>query len=393
MKYEIDAEISKSNVSSVDINLPDMIIGFSKAHAIEVTDGKAKYGGKIWARKSDKVLKLGIDGQNEQTIEFKLTFIATGMINEWTASNDQNVKFGSSFMTTLAYHNRNIKQDSAQNDEVVQYAEATIPAEISVPLNRPDAAMETDNEWNVRIKWGELLLIVKISPAEKVDELKKRIEAQSRNTDHWTEVKAENQRLIFNGRVLQNIEILRSVQHFNSESVVQLQKMTTVPQGANQAEDRIQHAAELNQIATQFNQTRIYQRNFDGCVRAAQRNIDPNQRGRFNQPNGEIITDPKVTDLGELTENMANTMMLWSHQLEELGQLLQDDPELPYDRTAPEYQQARRLIQNNFDACRYISPQLSQFAKFVIPLGRNPGTNGRPLKIVQPRPRQPQQQQ
>ena len=180
MKYEIDAEITKSSVTSVDINLPGQTIGFSKAHAIEVTAGKAKYGGKIWARKSEKNLKLGIDGQNEGTIEFKLTFIATGfiwmficfisilgMINEWPASNDQNVKFGSSFMTTLAYHNRNIKQDPAQNDEVVQYAEAIVPAEISVPLNRPNAAMEIDNEWNVRIKWGELLLIVKISPAEK----------------------------------------------------------------------------------------------------------------------------------------------------------------------------------------------------------------------------------
>ena len=73
-------------------------------------------------------------------------------------------------MRTLIYHNRNVEQDPAQNDEVVQYAEATVPAEISVPL--PAAAMETENEWNVRIKWArpngqELLLIVKISSAEK----------------------------------------------------------------------------------------------------------------------------------------------------------------------------------------------------------------------------------
>ena len=193
--------------------------------------------------------------------------------------------------------------------------------------------------------------------------------------------------------MLQNNEILRSIQHFNSDSVVQLSKINTSQQGANQAEDRIQQNAELNQIATQFNQTRVYQRNFDGCVRAAQRNIDPNQRGRFNQPSGELILDPKVTDLGELTEQMANSMMLWSHQLEELGQLLQDDPELPTARAHPEYQRARRLIQNNFDACRYISPQLSQFARFVIPLGRSPGPNGRPLGIVQPRPRPQAQQQ
>merc|ERR1719210_1509206 len=334
---------------------------------------------------------MGIDGQNEKTIEVTLTFIANAQINEWPASNDQNVKFGNNFLRTLHYHNRNVKQDPAQNDDVVQYAEATVPAEITVPL--PANAMETDDEWNVRIKFGELLLIVKIHSGEKVDELKKRIESQSRNTDHWTEFKAENQRLIFNGRVLQNVEILRSIQHFNSDCVVHLQKINTSQQGANQAEDRIQQNAELTQIATQFNQARIYQRNFEGCVRAAQRNIDPNQRGRFNQPSGELITDPKVTDLGDLTEQMANTMMLWSHQLEELGQLLLDDPVLPYDRSHPEYQKARRLIQNNFDACRYISPQLSQYAKFVIPLGRSPLPNGRPLRIVAPRPRQPPQQQ
>ena len=169
-KYEIDAEILKSSVSSVNINLPEPTIGLSKAHAIEVTAGKAKYGGKIWGRKSDKVLQLGIEGQNEQTIEVTLTLIASSQINDWPPSNDKNVKFGNNFMRTLHYHNRNVKQDQAQNDEVVQYAEAIVPAEINVP--RPAAAMETDNEWNVRIKWPtsngqELLLIVKLSSGEK----------------------------------------------------------------------------------------------------------------------------------------------------------------------------------------------------------------------------------
>ena len=166
-KYEVDAEISKSDVNIVNINLPEETIGFSKAHAIEVTDGKSKYGGKIWGRKSDKILKLGMEYQNEQKIEVTLTFIATGEIKEWPASEDKNVKFGNNFMGTLVYHNRNVKQDPTQNDEVVQYAEAMVPAEISVPLNRPNSAMETDNEWNVRIKWGELVLIVKINPGEK----------------------------------------------------------------------------------------------------------------------------------------------------------------------------------------------------------------------------------
>ena len=37
-----------------------------------------------------------------------------------------------------------------------------------------------------------------------------------------------------------------------------------------QAEDRIQLNHELSQTATHFNQCRVYQRNLDSCVRAAQ---------------------------------------------------------------------------------------------------------------------------
>ena len=77
---------------------------------------------------------------------------------------------------------------------------------------------------------------------------------------------------------------------------------------------------------------------------------------------------------------MAQTFLLWSYQLEELGQLLMKDEEYPADRSSPQFQRAKRLIQNNFDACRYASPQVSTFAKFVVPLGRDPG-EGRGLEI------------
>ena len=78
-KYEIDAEISASSFFSVDINLPEQIIGFSKAHAIEVTTGRAKDGGKIWGRRSDKVLKIGI---NDQKMREALRFACLLKISE-----------------------------------------------------------------------------------------------------------------------------------------------------------------------------------------------------------------------------------------------------------------------------------------------------------------------
>merc|ERR1712081_11722 len=40
------------------------------------------------------------------------------------------------------------------------------------------------------------------------------------------------------------------------------------------------------------------------------------------------------------------------------------------NRNSVEYQRARRRIQNNMDASRYVSPELSNFAKFQIPLQR-----------------------
>ena len=131
----------------------------------------------------------------------------------------------------------------------------------------------------------------------KVDELKKRIESQSRNTDHWPEFKAENQCLIFNGRVLQNDEILRSVQYFNSESVVLLSKINTLQQATNQ----------VRFVFTEYGEDRTQQN-------------------------------------------------VWSHQLEQNGELVIEDRSVLYrldvgtDRTNPYYQRARDLIQNNFDA-------------------------------------------
>ena len=63
-------------------------------------------------------------------------------------------------------------------------------------------------------------------------------------------------------------------------------------------------------------------------------------------------------------------MLIWSHQLTRLGEQLIRDQHLG-EHTSAEYQQHRRIIQNNMDAARYLSPQLQYFCQFIIPLGES----------------------
>ena len=71
-----------------------------------------------------------------------------------------------------------------------------------------------------------------------------------------------------------------------------------------------------------MNQIKIYQLNFDTCVRAAQRNEDPVERSQYDFPDVPTTQHPSVVEFGEFTHEMAQTMRSWSHSLEDLGQLL-----------------------------------------------------------------------
>ena len=92
-------------------------------------------------------------------------------------------------------------------------------------------------------------------------------------------------------------------------------------------EDRLRQNADSNQVVTQLNQAKVYQKNFDTCVRAAQRNEDPAQRMRFDFPEIPTVEHPGISEFGEFTQDMAQTMRTWSHSLEDLGQLLINDPQ------------------------------------------------------------------
>ena len=93
-------------------------------------------------------------------------------------------------------------------------------------------------------------------------------------------------------------------------------------------EDQLRQNAESNLVVNQMNQVKVYQRNFDTCVRGALRNEDPAQRIRYDFPEVATVEHPGVVEFGEFTQEMANTMRMWSHSLEDLGQLLMIDPQV-----------------------------------------------------------------
>ena len=136
---------------------------------------------------------------------------------------------------------------------------------------------------------------------------------------------------------------------------------------------------DLNPAAHQLKHCKILQRNFHECVRAAQYNSEPATRQRWDDAESTTPYQPTVSDFGQFTQQLSESMLSWSNQLEQLGEQLKEDKPLPMDRQADEYQKARRRIQNNMDACRYIAHELTTFSRFVIPLARQPP---RTLSIV-----------
>ena len=101
--------LSRSEARSAEIQLPNEVIG--QTDSITVVDGLTAHGGIIYARKTDKVLKLGLDGQfDDKPIEIRLYLVANSAVRNWPASIDRNVKFNNGFHQTLQYHSNNLRQ-------------------------------------------------------------------------------------------------------------------------------------------------------------------------------------------------------------------------------------------------------------------------------------------
>jgi len=64
---------------------------------------------------------------------------------------------------------------------------------------------------------------------------------------------------------------------------------------------------------------RILQRNFQACVEASQRSLEPSERIRHNEADGATPETPDCRDLGYLVREMANSVQAYSFQMSKLS--------------------------------------------------------------------------
>jgi len=156
----------------------------------------------------------------------------------------------------------------------------------------------------------------------------------------------------------------------NYRSIAQLEYDDSYGNPVNTPIDERDHQNRELTFA-RFRDLRILQRNFQACVEAAQRNLNPSDRVRHNEANGITPNVPDSRDLGYLVREMANTVQAYSFQMSQLSDELIRDPQYSSTKST-EFEETRRKIQNLFDAARYLSPQLDNFCNYVIPLGSPP---------------------
>ena len=74
---------------------------------------------------------------------------------------------------------------------------------------------------------------------------------------------------------------------------------------------------KVDQKCTPF--LRVLQRNFQGCIDAAQRGLEPAHRVRHNEANGVTPDIPDSRDLGYLVREMANSIQIFSYEMARLS--------------------------------------------------------------------------
>ena len=67
------------------------------------------------------------------------------------------------------------------------------------------------------------------------------------------------------------------------------------------AEDTLLDRAQTSLVYQRLNHCRVLQRNFSACVDAAQVNLDPARRRRYNEPSSSTPETPHARDLGVFT--------------------------------------------------------------------------------------------
>ena len=191
----------------------------------------------------------------------------------------------------------------------------------------------------------------------------------------------DNLYFIFGGQTLKNDEKIGSIRNIENGTSLHLKIKSERNETPN-------HEPEVfNQTVEQLNRAKVLHQNLHIRVTGAQRNKEPTSLERRDHPDNahpHNVT-PRVKDLGYLVQDVAQTLLIWSHQLSQLGEILVEDKPLGSDRNDPEYSRTRKAIQNNMDGCRYSAHMMTALSRFVIPLAQDPGRSGRELKTVQNR--------
>ena len=103
-----------------------------------------------------------------------------------------------------------------------------------------------------------------------------------------------------------------------------------------------------------------------------------------------IDSPPTVRELGDEIEKMARIFQVLSLQLNELGNMMENDEKI--ETNTEECARYKTSIQNIFNTMRPLSQACKLQTTFLIPLGQKPrklpsGKHGRELKILPQKPR------
>jgi hypothetical protein len=205
--------------------------------------------------------------------------------------------------------------------------------------------------------------------------------------DQYGHPTVDNLRLVRSGIELQpNDAALNGLNLANNDTLIsQWPPRPAQPQqgrviNQNQAEEAEGAPPEFgrSEEATKIRNLSIFQRNFKECVFASKRGIDPADRTRYNDPASEPPANPVVSDLGDPLDNIGNALLEWSEQLHKTADILVADPR--YGDNVDQLNTDRRLIDNNMQAARYLTPVIKHLTNFIIPIDRT-GDNPRRFRV------------
>merc|ERR1711953_67653 len=112
----------------------------------------------------------------------------------------------------------------------------------------------------------------------------------------------------------------------------------------------------------------VFMRNFEACLEFAEKNLDPDDRPKFNDCLERVSNIPLVVELGDILIKLAPLVRRWAILMSKLSDFCMVDPTA--EQTNLENQ--RRLIQSCMDACRYAWPLFNHMSRLIVPLQQEP---------------------